>query len=516
MRILGNNKNGISPVIGVILLVALTVALVTLLTIIVLDAETNTSENSDITLNIEETDTGIKLDVIRNENVQDIRVLSPDNSKTNLSSNVGDNHNIQGVSGTYSIISVLEDGSEETIRTITVSDSDIMSGTGIVNVNPDIEGAIVEVYDENEKLIDSTKTDEDGEYTIQYHPDTKIIVNIDGFEHEDLNNPLYAGASRDITENNNLDFEFDKDKFDTANINDKTTYISQGVDNEEDNTIYNVGHLQAMDENLGKSYRLVRDIDASKTQRWNNQKGFNPIGENNNEFHGSFDGQEYVISELYIDRPNKDYVGLIGDLDEKSEINNINLYNVNIKGSEYVGGLVGQNTDGFISKSEVVGSEITGDDDVGGIIGNNQHNVSEVYSSVNINSGGDAGGLVGINSGGNISTSYTNSNIIKGEQRIGGFVGVNFNGKISNSYAHGSVDIEGDSVGGLIGDNSGEVKHSYWDIKSTGQDSSEGGDGLDTNEMKGETYNDNFETNIINNSSFVGLTDDYPILKWQD
>ena len=54
-------------------------------------------------------------------------------------------------------------------------------------------------------------------------------------------------------------------------------------------------------------YILINDIDASDTSTWNCGAGFKPIG---GIFNGSFDGRGYNISDLYINRPFTDNVGL--------------------------------------------------------------------------------------------------------------------------------------------------------------------------------------------------------------
>ncbi len=68
--------------------------------------------------------------------------------------------------------------------------------------------------------------------------------------------------------------------------------------------------------------------------------GWNPIGDNTNEFNGTFDGLGFTISNLYINRPTQDYVGLFG-YTNNATIKNIGLNDVDITGNSYVGGLVG-------------------------------------------------------------------------------------------------------------------------------------------------------------------------------
>ncbi len=53
--------------------------------------------------------------------------------------------------------------------------------------------------------------------------------------------------------------------------------------------------------------------------------GWNPIGNNTNSFTGTFDGLGFTISNLYINRPTQDYVGLFGFESSTSSIRNLGL-----------------------------------------------------------------------------------------------------------------------------------------------------------------------------------------------
>jgi len=75
--------------------------------------------------------------------------------------------------------------------------------------------------------------------------------------------------------------------------------------------IYDVDGLQDMKNHLADDCVLMNDIDASATRTWNDGAGFEPIGTSSNQFTGSFDGQGYKITGLYINRPNSDG-GLFG------------------------------------------------------------------------------------------------------------------------------------------------------------------------------------------------------------
>ena len=232
-------------------------------------------------------------------------------------------------------------------------------------------------------------------------------------------------------------------------------FSGQGSGTKQDPYIItNVNQLQEMNNDLDAWYELGNDIDASDTINWNSGEGFIPIGNETNHFTGNFDGQNYNITDLFIDRSSNDYQGLFGYV-KNSIIENIGLINADVSGNSYVGGLTGYNS-GTISNSY---SAVT---------------IDEVYYAV--------GGLVGWNDG-TINNSYA-TGTVHGGGYIGGLVGVNFNGIISNSYSTGYISAYGYYVGGLVGCYQGTISNSYWDINTSGQTSSDGGEGKITAEMK--------------------------------
>ena len=114
-------SDAVSPVIGVILLVAVTVALVALATVIVFDIGSDVSDTADATVQLEQQNNNMTATVIRNENV-DIFTLSDSQGSTfsGTLKNVGDTASIEvsgstNASGSVSVIATLEDGSEEVL-----------------------------------------------------------------------------------------------------------------------------------------------------------------------------------------------------------------------------------------------------------------------------------------------------------------------------------------------------------------------------------------------------------------
>ena len=69
--------------------------------------------------------------------------------------------------------------------------------------------------------------------------------------------------------------------------------------------IASVEGLKAMQNNLMGDYRLVAAIDLSGVD-------WTPSGDGVAPFFGSFDGNVYVIKNLSVDMPERDFVGLFG------------------------------------------------------------------------------------------------------------------------------------------------------------------------------------------------------------
>jgi len=107
--------------------------------------------------------------------------------------------------------------------------------------------------------------------------------------------------------------------------------------------IHDVFGLQGAGDFLDKDYGLASDIDASSTSNWNAGLGFDPIGDLSNHFKGSFDGNNFNISNLSINRTvglEGIGVGLFGVASDAS-FQDISLTNSNIAGSINVGSLDG-------------------------------------------------------------------------------------------------------------------------------------------------------------------------------
>ncbi|WP_345376856.1 filamentous hemagglutinin N-terminal domain-containing protein, partial [Acinetobacter kookii] len=266
--------------------------------------------------------------------------------------------------------------------------------------------------------------------------------------------------------------------------------------------------VQGMGTKLNGNFALANDIDASGTVNWNSGAGFNPIGNSSTTaFTGVLDGLGHTVSNLFINRPSNDYVGLFG-YSLGSTIQNIGLLGGTVTGGWYTGGLVGSNG-GVISNVYTTGSvkseTISFKPSIaGGVVGNNSGTIRSAFATgdvtANISLLSDyyaiSGGLVGWNSGrisdvyatGVITADTSASSLSYRVANPGGLVGYNANGTISNAYAIGGVRATSPNsssfAGGLVGYTPGGIiNNAYWNKETTGQSTSAGGIGLTTAQM---------------------------------
>lgn len=224
------------------------------------------------------------------------------------------------------------------------------------------------------------------------------------------------------------------------------------------------------------------------------------------QFTGSFDGSGYVIRNLVIVAPEKNYVGLFGNIGEGGAVHDLGLEGISITGRYSIGALAGFNGyESTISFCYAIGS-VMGESEVGGLLGQNGGSVVSCFSAGDVIGDRSVGGLVGYNSGGAVSC-YSDGHVT-GSDLVGGLAGVN-DDTISSCYSTGSVLGTGSAVGGLVGESygfisscystgsvvgaipylgglvgdSGPVYLSYWDVQTSGLDTSVGGRGKTTAQM---------------------------------
>jgi len=298
--------------------------------------------------------------------------------------------------------------------------------------------------------------------------------------------------------NNNFSITLSSIVIDTeSNINSATPMQGDGTLNNP-YQVSNFYHLNSARDELAAYYVLANNLTALSPgyielagPAANSGQGWEPIGYGaNNRFVGSFNGNGYTISDLFINRPLTDNVGLFGHIGISSPssattISNVCLLNVSVTGKRGVGALVGRVTGNqltLIKNAGVIGGYVSGNGATGGLVGSNNSfqetgaadrnpQIQTSFAKVNVIAerpetglGARAfekfGGLAGCSQKGTIADSYSLSTVtIKDASatRVGGLVGCNIlNGRVARSYSKGYIVLEtaalgSTNVGVLIG-----------------------------------------------------------------
>jgi competence protein ComEC len=269
---IGFYSKGVSNVISVVLIVAIVVALVSLVTLVVFNIGSETNDSLDATVMIEKDSGVISTTVLRNENVENIKILGPNGFERNIDSRPGSTETFSGIdAGEYSLIGFNE-GNQEVLRTITVEsetgDTSTLSGT--VRINPNISGAKVVSFNSVGQRIDTNITDSNGKFKLQASANGDIYVNVEGFADYDsipeIDNNLYTSVKLPVSSvrsNNGVDFSVNSSNLVTIqNVNgNKTADVLYQLDNGS-RQIGNPWQLEASNKNRNKNYKLINDLDA--------------------------------------------------------------------------------------------------------------------------------------------------------------------------------------------------------------------------------------------------------------
>ena len=211
---------------------------------------------------------------------------------------------------------------------------------------------------------------------------------------------------------------------------------------------------------------------ADKSQNLE-EKSWVPIGNNNNKYQGTFDGNNKTITNLYINA-SQNYMGLFGCAYEGtiknltfeyanvtktnnyagvlvgkafggSTLQNIKISNTcQIKGGNYTGGIAGEldgNAYNCVNCATVQGIKY-----IGGLCGNysrsrtgNSMTACANYGNVTA-SNSNVGGLVGYFDSGTIQ-DCANYGDVKGTERVAGMAGSVSNSKIQNVFSYGNISV---------------------------------------------------------------------------
>ncbi len=308
-------------------------------------------------------------------------------------------------------------------------------------------------------------------------------------------------------------------------------------------------------EDFNKAFILTADINLAMFTG----SAFRIIGIwPDSPFAGTFDGAGHSISSFSYTCSVGDKVGLFTCVDGSSaQISDLRLVNPRIEAetSDFVGALVGYLARGTVANCSAESAYVSGRGDfpagIGGLVGlSAEAQVVQCHFTGNVQGVTRVGGLVGTNNGvviecftsGQVTADYSSAGGLIGGQAvpaamalncysncevsgyrwIGGLVGANDDGWVSSCYSTGNV--QGTIVvGGLIGGRVvGETEYSVWDVNTSGQWDSAGGEGRTTEEMHVmETFTAigwDFMWETIDGVNDVWMICngvDYPKLAWQ-
>ncbi|MDD4686274.1 MAG: GLUG motif-containing protein, partial [Clostridia bacterium] len=279
---------------------------------------------------------------------------------------------------------------------------------------------------------------------------TETTVTIDGIEYEtnggifyitNINSLLTLSAIVGVTDttstNHGSDVGFNNASGVANSMAGATIILYKDID-------YNPGFTLGMNEDG------TADISGEGTPA-----SWMPIGNSSHSFQGTFEGNNFTISGLYVSSGN--YIGLFGYA-TNATIKNLTIENSYLGGTSYIGGIAGYTNEVTITNCHNY-ANIFGQNYLGGITGYtytvtilNCHNGGNISSNTN-NYTGYIGGLVGYAHYDTYITNCYNTGNINGSIRenVGGLVGfINYYGYIINCYNAGEV-TGGNSVGGIVG-----------------------------------------------------------------
>jgi The GLUG motif. len=217
----------------------------------------------------------------------------------------------------------------------------------------------------------------------------------------------------------------------------------------------------------GEVFKLTADLNLS-AHYWT------PIGTSAEPFTGTFDGNGFEISGLYISmsgEADEEYQGLFGCTAASATISNVILLDSEISGIGYygyVGGIVGY-SEGTISDCYFEGL-VKGVARVGGIAGHSTGSITNSENAGHIenqNSGylgfyysfSTVGGIVGYNEG-SITDCDNSGTVAAHATNVGGIAGIN-SGTIFQCSNAGDVETNDHNIGGIVGSSTGTVTDCY-------------------------------------------------------
>lgn len=203
----------------------------------------------------------------------------------------------------------------------------------------------------------------------------------------------------------------------------------------------------------------VQEIDMSTvchkadTEKQVAELSWTPIGNSDNMYRGTFDGNGKTIKNLYINATTTN-IGFFGYANEGGSIKNITFNNAKVNSSGNYTGILAGGVKSYIIENikTLANCSVEGNECVGGIAGDARDDISNCENHAKVNGTKFVGGIVGWYEGfGKSITSCANYGVVTGSKNIvGGMAGDFVSGTIQNCANYGDV-IGSHVVGNLIG-----------------------------------------------------------------
>ena len=239
-------------------------------------------------------------------------------------------------------------------------------------------------------------------------------------------------------------------------------------------------------------------------------RGWQPIGNDGGDFTAVFEGNNFTIAGLFIDRPREDDVGLFGKV-RAAEIRNLRLRAERIEGGNRVGALVGNGSASDISFSSVWVDHISGMEDAGGLVGFVED--ARIYAAGvqlgSLRGGRHLGGLIGRGSAARLVSSYAQAGSLEGTgDLVAGLIGAGRDTRVISSYAQVESIQGGRDISGLMGmgDAASRIISSYAQTDNLSGDAIYGLGNMEPTSLVEASYWDNATSGI--NSGAHGLPQD--------
>lgn len=222
----------------------------------------------------------------------------------------------------------------------------------------------------------------------------------------------------------------------------------------------------------------------------------------NYPFKGTFDGNEKLITNLYIDQPNTPYQGFFG-YTQNANLFNVGLVNITASGRNYTGGMVAYAKNTHLRDCYVNGGTLFALSYCGGLIGYQEQGTNSI-----------------------VSGCY-NTCSVSGNHYVGGLIGFSNYSTVRNSYVAGRVSGQGNGIGAIIGGaNEVLMYYCYFSTELTGQTNAigennfkDGSEGLTNAQMRDpqfvNTLNQNLMTPVWMADYANHINNGFPIIKWQ-